>query len=201
MDDHKKTSSTATQSARTLPLIGQLPPGRQPRRGAPSDTPAPPSSPVGPSSLRSCSRSLSWSRWELEEPRACDKQSWGQIEERRWEATEVEAGEGMVEVERVRLWSDCGMAGLEREAFPLRLGQEPSRAGMDGRARVQSPPALPWRGTFERDGMDSRVRGRCDRIALSVPFCSIKPSIPDQGAGKNSVDVDRLASDILDRLS
>jgi hypothetical protein len=165
MDDHKKTSSTATQSARTLPLIGQLPPGRQPRRGAPSDTPAPPSCPVGPSSLRSCSRSLSWSRWELEEPRACDKQSWGQIEERRWEATEVEAGEGMVEVERVRLWSDCGMAGLEREAFQLRLGQEPSRAGMDGRARVRSPLALPWRGSFERDGMDA-MRPYC-------PICAI----------------------------
>jgi hypothetical protein len=165
MDDHKKTSSTATQSARTLPLIGQLPPSRQPRRGAPSDTPAPPSSPVGPSSLRSCSRSLSWSRWELEEPRACDKQSWGQIKERRWEAREVEAGEGMVEVERVRLWSDCGMAGLEREAFQLRLGQEPSRAGMDGRARVRSPLALPWRGSFERDGMDA-MRPYC-------PICAI----------------------------
>jgi hypothetical protein len=33
-----------------------------------------------------------------------------------------------------------------------------------------------------------------------VPFCSIKPSIPDRGASKNSVDVDRLESDILDRL-
>ncbi|KAL5672564.1 hypothetical protein ACJX0J_016870, partial [Zea mays] len=172
-----------------------LPPGRQPRRGAPSGTPAPPSSPVGPSSLCSCSCSLSWSRWELEEPRACDKQGWGQIEERRWEATEVEVGEGMVEVERVRLWSNCGMAGLEREALSLRLGQEPSRepgwmAGLEREAlplRLGEEPSREPRWTRESE---DESREPSDRIALSVPFCSIKPSIPDRGASKNSVDMD-----------